>query len=42
MKFLNIFLISLLKSYTVKEYDERPGKPISKVLILYFEIDGYR
>jgi hypothetical protein len=26
----------------VKGYDGRPGKPISEVLILHLEIDGYR
>jgi hypothetical protein len=42
MKFLNIFLISFLKSYVMKEYDERSEKLISKILILHFKIDEYR
>ena len=42
MKFLDVSPISLSHPCPVKGYNGRPRKPISEVLILYFEVDGYR
>ena len=42
MKFFNIFSIFFSYPYPVKEYNGKFRKPISEVLILYFEVDGYR
>ena len=42
IKFLNISSISLLKPCSVKGYDDKPGKSILEVLILYLEINRYR
>ena len=42
MKFLDVTTTSLSKPFSVKGYDGRPGKPVSKILTLHLEIDGRR